>query len=831
MRISILFTCIFIFLLCSKCSNNKENSRKNHFDNKFEILISDSSYNRLNSYIEKAIQLGIITPELKTYIKGTLKYKGQQLPIKLRFKGDWTDHLQGEKWSFRISVLGENSFEGLKSFSIQSPNTRTFLEEWLIHKLFYQENILTTRYEFIDVKLNGKDLGIYAYEEHFQKQLIEYNKRREGPIVKFNEEGIWETRIKKEFYHLSFPSFEAADVIPFKKSKTLRKITLKKNFDNATQLMLNYKSLEADLNEIFDLENAAKYFALCDLARVRHALHWQNQRFYFNPITNQLEHIGFDCFSGFNENEKDIILGYTKEDKNEKPIYFLNKQFFNSPIFKKHYCNYLEKYSSEEFINKIERKYYSEINSLKEKIQIEYPNYNFNLNRYKENARLIDSLLPYYKKNNFKFSPYKSDYSQLDTIGKYFFPSIGLKSTRKNNNKEELLIKNYHFSTIEILGFLNKDNKVIPFKHPLNKKIVLNKYTHFADSIVLPIDSTASMICFVPKNTGKIELNKIQYWKYDASSTIELTNYKSSLSSIPPSFKIDSTEKTILLKKGDYTFEKNITIPQGWKLQIEKGSNLQLNNSSFILSYSPISFLGTKTSPITINNGSLVVLCSKKDTSEMLNVNFINCRLNDQSNWTLTGAVTFYNSTVEINNCSFSNNISEDALNLISSNFTLKNSVIENTTSDGFDADFCNGVIDNCTFSNTKNDGVDISGSNVTIKNCELINIKDKAISSGENSFLQAINCSIDSANIGLASKDKSLIKASNISVSNSNVCYAVFQKKAEYNPATINLSNSKENNYNNLYLVDYKSRLELNNKTIIGSKHINVDSLYIPFK
>jgi len=37
------------------------------------------------------------------------------------------------------------------------------------------------------MELNGQDMGVYAFEEHFDKLLIESNNRREGPIVKFSE--------------------------------------------------------------------------------------------------------------------------------------------------------------------------------------------------------------------------------------------------------------------------------------------------------------------------------------------------------------------------------------------------------------------------------------------------------------------------------------------------------------------------------------------------------------------------------------------------------------------------------------------------------------------
>ena len=59
--------------------------------------------------------------------------------------------------------------------------------------MFRKEDVLTTRYGFINVELNGQDLGVYAYEEHFDKLLVESNNRREGPIVKFSEEAFWFT--------------------------------------------------------------------------------------------------------------------------------------------------------------------------------------------------------------------------------------------------------------------------------------------------------------------------------------------------------------------------------------------------------------------------------------------------------------------------------------------------------------------------------------------------------------------------------------------------------------------------------------------------------------
>lgn len=755
-----------------------------------------------------------------------MKYRNNEIPIKLRFKGDWVDHLKGEKWSFRVVVLGENTFKGLKSFSIQSPHTRTFLDEWFMHKIFKKEDILTTRYEFIDVKLNNKQLGIYAYEEHFEKQLLESSNRREGPILKFNEEGLWETRFYKKFYNIPFPYFEAAEVIPFKKNKTLKNSTLNKNYKYATQLMLKYKELNGNLNEIFNLEKVAKYYALCDLGRIRHSLHWHNQRFYFNPITNKLEHIGFDCFAGIEEGEKDIILGYIKNDKYEFDVAFLNKQFFNSSTFKKHYAFYLEKYSSTDYINELEKEFSSILITLNTKLSNEYPDYKFDFDRYKLNATLIKELLPIYNNNNYKFYLNERNYSHLDTIGNHYFPSLGLKASWVNQNK--LLIENFHFSEVEILGYTNSDFKFFPFS---GNKIVLEKFNSKLSSTTFNLDSSATHICLKPLNTNQITYCKIKNWKYKSDASFSLNNVKSSTEYIPAEFKIDSTSMTIKLPFGIYNFNESITIPEGWTFVIEKGTAVNLSPDKYILSYSPVSIIGSEQNPIKITHGNFVVLSQKDKKSTLKNVIFDSLSLSENSNWTITGAVTFHNTNVLISDCQFSNNLSEDALNIISSNFELIRSKVNNTFSDGFDADFCNGIIKNCDFSFTGNDGVDISGSNVTISNSIIYRAIDKAISSGERSNLIVNNCSINKANIGLASKDESSIIVNSVKIEKSNVCYAIFQKKAEFNPAKIIVNSSIEADFKQLYLIDKNSTFSYKNDLFTGTKQINVDSLYLPFK
>ncbi len=167
---------------------------KGQFSNpkKIFIDINFENYQKINYKREQALEIGVLVSSEEDYVPATIRYKNKEVNVRLRLKGDLLDHLKGDKWSFRIKVRGDDTLFGMKTFSIQGPRTRNYLDEFVYHKALKKEGVMFLRYDFIEVIINGKNKGIYAIEEHFEKQLIENNERREGIILKFNEDMRWE---------------------------------------------------------------------------------------------------------------------------------------------------------------------------------------------------------------------------------------------------------------------------------------------------------------------------------------------------------------------------------------------------------------------------------------------------------------------------------------------------------------------------------------------------------------------------------------------------------------------------------------------------------------
>ena len=804
-------------------------------DKALNIHIPKESYNKIISNRNIALKQGIIDKKLKKYFDASISYMGKKIPIEIRIKGDWTDHLEGHKWSYRIKTGKGHAFLGMKSFSIQSPNTRSFLNEWVIHKLFEKEGVLTTRYSFMPVYINGVEIGVYAIEEHFEKQLLESKDKREGPILKFDEEGVWEMALNYGGNGWNtIPYYDAASILPFKKKKTIKSKSLKQQFIIGQNLLYEFKTHQKNLKNVFDVRNISKYYALVDLFGAYHAMAWHNQRFYFNPVTCLLEPIGYD-FSILKipeEKNTNLICLGNMEPPNIPYYSFLNFNLIQQKPFVGKYFNYLKSFSSEKYQESFYGEIQSELTSYTELISKEYDGYSFNVKMAKAHAKKIHQRIN--KLNPYKIKKHVKAYSNLASLKdtSLYLSETGLKAfmETKENEHSIISVKNYHSTDIKIIGYSIKENKdsMILLQKPI-QMVLFDRLKSKKQEI--KINGHVKNLFFKAENIpNKILKKKVVNWPSPKTQNPRLELEKNHRFGKSKSYKI---KNNLIVFSGKKTITEFIYIPENYSIVFEPGSELYFKNKSGIISHSPIFMNGTKQKPVVISGDSTsqgihVLQAHKKSILKWTNFSGLNTL--KQSGWTLTGAVTFYESNVNIQHCIFEHNHCEDALNIIRSNFTLSESLIQHTFADGLDGDFCKGKITNSTFKNTNNDCIDFSGSIVSIENCDINNAGDKAISGGEKSTLSVQNIRVNMANIGIASKDLSKIEIKSSSFNNINTVYAAYQKKAEYGPAFIKASSSSYKKFKLRHLVDLGSEISDVEKKSIGKKKINVDLLYQDF-
>ncbi|HHG84145.1 MAG TPA: hypothetical protein ENJ82_05285, partial [Bacteroidetes bacterium] len=365
------------------------------------LAVSGKEMWRLRLKRERALAQGILISASDDWAEATLWEGQQSWPVKIRLKGDWTDHLKRGKWSFRVKVKNGQAYRGLTVFSLQNPRSRSFLEAWHYHQVLQREGVLTTRYDYVRLALNGADLGVYALEEHFTKELLEAQGRRDGPIFKLSESGLWAARVEAlrdtSFPYMNLKTFEAAHIAPFQASHWLAEPARYQKMLHGLSLMHQYKNGLAPASAIFDLDLVARQYALTDLFMGHHGLIWHNRRFYYNTIINKLEPVVYDAFAGEKGGRylNGPFTGYGSNGKSHYgfPEEILGTTFLADDKFLRAYYTYLHQWTRPEYLDSIRSEFIEGLEVREHFLRREYISYRFSRQNLKQRAKEIRAAL------------------------------------------------------------------------------------------------------------------------------------------------------------------------------------------------------------------------------------------------------------------------------------------------------------------------------------------------------------------------------------------------------------------------------------------------------
>ncbi|HMQ47195.1 MAG TPA: CotH kinase family protein [Saprospiraceae bacterium] len=796
------------------------------------LHIKESELAQLRKKREEAFQKGILEADDNDWVEAELEGDSTGvMPVQLRLKGDWLDHLRGDKWSFRIAMDDPYAWRRMQTFSLHTPIARYFLHEWLLHQLWEQEDVLTTRYDFVELRLNGQSLGIYAYEEHFEKHLVEYRERREGPIVKFAEDGYWQA-LKRQLNHHGFirphathaqMEWENAEVQAFKQKSIQKSPVLSAQYEQAQTLMEQYRQGKLPVSDVFDLKPLARYYAVCDVLNGYHGINWHNQRFYYNPVINKLEPIGFDGYGGPPEAQ------YTFLGEGALNPYSVMQEsafapLFSDPEFVRAYVEALYRLSSKSYLREFMDRIYPNWAARLQYLQLEFTDYRPDFDDIYRQAQYIHSiLLPY---GNYSLEVFNAPGFDYDT------------------RFRQLLLRNRHNLPLEVIGYsLSKAGAVQPLdttillagQIPRRFLSRLRKSGQIDDfGAVRYLEQAAISTQHIPQYESLLVPTKARYLCfrvpgidslfYKEIGKNQLPEQRTAVQRLMPQTELKSNNwyqvkgQQIVFKPGKHLIDQPIVIPAGYTVFAEAATTLDFNQGAFLLSYSPLQFFGSEAAPIRITSqdrqGSFTLL-GETSPSIFSYVIFEDLNTLKTNGWNLTGAVTCYESEVIFKHCVFRNNHCEDALNLIRSNFTIEDCHFAQIFSDAFDSDFSRGTVTRSAFVNTGNDGMDFSGSIANIKDCYLEGNGDKGISVGEESDVSVFNTSITGAPIALAGKDFSVVVVKALNITDCEQGFVAFQKKPEFGGSYILVESFQVENTKRLYAIAKGSRLQLVDRLI----------------
>lgn len=782
---------------------------------RLDIDINYENYRRLELMRRQALEQEALFADRDDYVPASINFQGVKYKVDIRLKGDATDHLLGDKWSFRVEVDGDDSILGMQRFSLHHPRARNYLWEWVYHRALKREGIIALRYSFVTVGLNGSDLGVYALEEHFEKRLIENNSRREGPILRFNEDLMWRELAdrKWQFHGAATPgagTFEASQVDGFGVAKTMQDPAAKELFVKAAHLLDAFRSGEVTTSEAFDTKKLATYFAMVDLLGAEHGARWHNIRFYYNPVTARIEPIGYDASCGTYIRtlscQSSIMLD--PRDPTSERHRGLNQRLFSDRAFFELYLAELDRVSQPQYLDELLAALGDELTEAQYMLFREFPHAVFDTKIIRSNQRYIRMMLT---------------------------PQRGIHANLRSADEATRTVKVHVAATqvmpVEVLGVYAPDQpeRLIPLAAPIvldgNERETLVEFTEM--TLTMPpwvkwTDQLPSGLAVAYRVLGQSQAlaMPVRPFAYAAlvSQRHDLVRRTANASSFD-FIEADDANKAIRIKPGKWTIDRNLIMPDGYAVVAEPGTTLDLVKGAKLICHGPLTWLGTAESPIVVTSsdrkGQGLIVLQARDRSTLRHVHFSHLTNPDEGGWVLTGAVTFFESPVDFTECRFTDNHCEDGLNLIRCDFRIAHCLIARTFADAFDADFCTGSFIDTRFETCGNDGIDVSGSVITIERVTVDGAGDKGISSGEASNVTVNEVTIRKANIGLASKDKSVLQARDVRLIGCKWFVAAFKKKPEFGPATLIVTNLTTHEMDRRHLLEGGSRAVIDGQAL----------------
>ena len=326
--------------------NLSKNFKKNDLPN---IYLQISQKSILGLELQRKIKEetgGPVPDEMKIWYPANIQFNGEKYNVKIKLKGNryihWADR---KETSYKIDLIGSKRIWNLEEFSLQKPITKNYTYEFLFHKLLGHVGLTSIDYSFVNLYFNDQKLGVYAVEESFSEDLLLRQNKKSGQI--FTIRGELGELFPNIFFELYSDQLWKA-----KKPKLTEDLFLRLN---------NIRDRNFEINDYFDLDKWAKFFAVIDLTGAYHGSMFGSSKIYYNPDTNLFEPIGYDLHKGDGAFEDFILADFLDDRRNPncswicdyKPFYEIFFKNLNGDLnynFLKKYSFYLKKYSSEDFI-------------------------------------------------------------------------------------------------------------------------------------------------------------------------------------------------------------------------------------------------------------------------------------------------------------------------------------------------------------------------------------------------------------------------------------------------------------------------------------------------
>ena len=798
---------------------------------RLHLEIEPRQLERIIAKREQALRDRILITSGDDFVRATLRHRDRVMRVRVRLKGDLTDHLVGDKWSFRVEMRDGRSVFGMRRFSLQAPHTRSYQLEPVFLDYLRKHDVLAPRYFFVDLTVNRRHIGRMALEEHFSSELLESQSRREGVVLRFDEQYLYQA--ERAFMDLvsDYDNWRNVPLDAFRRRKLERSPLLREQVGIAAGLLRGIADDTLEPSNALDARTWGRFLAACEIWSMPHMTHWNNLRFYLNPLTLRLEPVGFDASGASQEPPGLRCMG---------GVHMMMTRIMDDPKIRMAFLTSLREMSreveSDEFARWLRERETHYLPALRAEFPWRAP---ISLDHLRRRVQVLEDVNEETWEWNMALAPPR----RMPHRPGAPYPILVHAGVVRDGSAASVELANAISLPITVTEiWLEEPHPRDPSQPPSRRTQSVYEPLPGTPWPEKPRRTSLTIPWRLPPGEGWTiggtallgdvahEFRAGPGWPTLAAAPLPSISLLEVLAQ-HPYLEEGGTDGWLHVGPGVVDVQGALVLPEGTGLRVLANTTLRFGGSGMLVVRGPLEMLGSRAAPIVLEpRGKAwrgVVVLGDQTPVHASHVVFRETAAPQLPGWGVTGGVTFQRTDVRLENCVFEGSHAEDALNLVRSQMSLVGIEFKNSASDALDADFCDGKIEGGTIVDAGGDGVDVSGSRIEVSGVSFRDIRDKALSVGEGSEAAIRDVHVKSSGTGVASKDGSVVIVEGARFTAiDHAALMAYQKKSEFGPAELRASGVQIDRAGRDALVQLGSRLELEGEEVTPEA-IDVDALY----
>jgi hypothetical protein len=265
--------------------------------------LEDETLDSLRTQLEAALDAGWLEPDearpwpLRISL-GDRELNGDIAPIE-----GHAERFMDERWPLRVRITGGDTLLGMSIFDLHPVRDDRPLYAWLFRQALRKEGLPAFRFAFVEVTLNGRDLGLYTMEQRVDAAALVAWGRGPGPVLRFGDalrHGA-ERAMGQRLFPSATPAageWWSAPVLATNTARVLNDPRHVERTRSAMTLLEEFRNGTRPARTVLDIDALARLMAIADVFGAQDALAWWNLRFVADSTSGLLLALPLRSFAG-----------------------------------------------------------------------------------------------------------------------------------------------------------------------------------------------------------------------------------------------------------------------------------------------------------------------------------------------------------------------------------------------------------------------------------------------------------------------------------------------------------------------------------------------------